>query len=76
MGIKDTKRIYRSSDLASVESMIFAAAGVTEGTLMRGVRFFGDGIRTSSLIMQTHPHRVRFIDSIHVDSRADVKVRF
>jgi fructose-1,6-bisphosphatase/sedoheptulose 1,7-bisphosphatase-like protein len=56
--------------------MIFAAAGVTEGTLMRGVRFFGDGIRTSSLIMQTHPHRVRFIDSIHVDSRADVKVRF
>ena len=76
MGIKDTKRIYRSADLASGESMIFAAAGVTEGTLMRGVRFFGDGIRTSSLIMQTHPHRVRFIDSIHVDSRTDVKVRF
>jgi fructose-1,6-bisphosphatase class II len=76
MGIKDTKRIYRSSDLASRESMIFAAAGVTEGTLMRGVRFFGDGIRTSALIMQTHPHRVRFIDSIHVDSRTDVKVRF
>jgi fructose-1,6-bisphosphatase/sedoheptulose 1,7-bisphosphatase-like protein len=76
MGIKDTKRIYRSSDLASGESMIFAAAGVTEGTLMRGVRFFGDGIRTSSVIMQTHPHRVRFIDSIHVDSRPDVKVRF
>jgi fructose-1,6-bisphosphatase/sedoheptulose 1,7-bisphosphatase-like protein len=76
MGIKDTKRIYRSADLASGESMIFAAAGVTEGTLMRGVRFFGDGIRTSSVIMQTHPHRVRFIDSIHVDSRPDVKVRF
>jgi fructose-1,6-bisphosphatase II / sedoheptulose-1,7-bisphosphatase len=76
MGVKDTKKIYRSSDLASGESIIFAASGVTDGTLMRGVRFFGDGIRTSSLVMQTHPHRVRFIDSIHVDPRPDVKVRF
>jgi fructose-1,6-bisphosphatase class II len=76
MGIKDTKRVYRSADLACGESIIFAASGVTDGTLMRGVRFFGDGIRTSSLIMQTHPHQVRFIDSIHVDSRPDVKIRF
>jgi fructose-1,6-bisphosphatase class II len=76
MGIKDTKRLYRAADLARGESIIFAAAGVTDGTLMRGVRFFGDGIRTSSLIMQTHPHQVRFVDSIHVDSRPDVKIRF
>ena len=33
---------------------------------MKGVRFFGDGMRTTSLVMQTHPHRIRFIDSIHV----------
>ena len=76
MGIRDLKRVYRSADLASAESIIFAASGVTDGDLMRGVRFFGDGVRTSSLIMQTHPHRVRFIDSIHVDARSDVKVRF
>jgi fructose-1,6-bisphosphatase/sedoheptulose 1,7-bisphosphatase-like protein len=76
MGIRDTKRVYRSKDLASGDSIIFAASGVTDGTLMRGVRFFGDGIRTSSLVMQTSPHRVRFIDSIHVDPRPDVKVRF
>ena len=76
MGIRDPKRIYRARDLASAESIIFAASGVTDGTLMRGVRFFGDGIRTSSLVMQTTPHRVRFIDSIHVDFRPDVKVRF
>ena len=76
MGIKDLKRVYRSKDLASGESIIFAASGVTDGVLMRGVRFFGDGIRTSSLVMQTTPHRVRFIDSIHVDPRTDVKVRF
>ena len=56
--------------------MIFAATGVTDGTLMRGVRFFGDGVRTSSVIMQNEPHRIRFIDSIHVASAADVKIRF
>lgn len=76
MGIRDTKRIYRSADLAPGQSLIFAATGVTEGSLMKGVRFFGDGIRTESLIMQTAPRQVRFIDSIHVDDRDDVKIRF
>src|SRR3712207_7063387 len=54
--------LFRSSG----RDIIFAAAGVTDGDLMKGVRFFGDGIRTSSLIMQTNPHRIRFIDSIQV----------
>src|SRR4051794_1730021 len=76
MGITDFKRIYRSRDLAPGESIIFAATGVTDGTLMRGVRFFGDGTRTSSVIMQNQPHRIRFIDSIHVPENADVKIRF
>src|SRR5215217_7235759 len=65
MGIKDFKRVYRSKDLASGHNIVFAATGVTEGTLMKGVRFFGDGIRTTSLVMQTQPQRIRFIDSIH-----------
>jgi len=76
MGITDFKKIYRSKDLASGERLIFAATGVTDGTLMRGVRFFGDGTRTTSLIMQTHPHQIRFIDSIQVDTVGDVKIRF
>ena len=77
MGITDFKKIYRSKDLASGERLMFAATGVTDGTLMRGVRFFGDGIRTTSLIMQTHPHQIRFIDSIMVDpTKKDVKIRF
>jgi fructose-1,6-bisphosphatase II len=78
MGITDFKKIYRSKDLASGQNIIFAATGVTEGTLMKGVRFFGDGIRTTSLVMQTHPHRIRFIDSIHVQQGKDgsAKIRF
>jgi fructose-1,6-bisphosphatase/sedoheptulose 1,7-bisphosphatase-like protein len=76
MGITDFRKVYRAKDLAPGRSIIFAATGVTDGTLMRGVRFFGDGIRTSSLIMQNNPHRIRFIDSIHVATDRDVKIRF
>src|SRR2546426_5523818 len=76
MGITDFKKVYRSKDLAPGERIIFAATGVTDGTLMRGVRFFGDGTRTSSVIMQNDPHQIRFIDSIHVAPATDVKIRF
>ena len=76
MGISDFKKVYTSKDLAPGNSIIFAATGVTDGTLMKGVRFFGDGIRTSSVIMQNDPHRIRFIDSIHVAPATDVRIRF
>jgi fructose-1,6-bisphosphatase class II len=76
MGISDFKRIYKSKDLAPGNDIIFAATGVTDGTMMKGVRFFGDGVRTSSVIMQNNPHRIRFIDSIHVTAKKDVKIRF
>jgi len=76
MGIKDKNRIYTSKDLAPGKHIIFAATGVTEGSLMKGVRFFGEGTRTSSLIMTLHTGKVRFVDSIHLAKRPDVKVRF
>jgi fructose-1,6-bisphosphatase class II len=76
MGITDLRRVYSARDLASGESIIFAATGVTDGTLMKGVRFFGDGTRTSSLVMQSTPARVRFVDTIHVKRSAHVRVRF
>jgi fructose-1,6-bisphosphatase II len=71
MGITDFKRVYRSKDLASGQNIVFAATGVTDGAIMKGVRFFGDGVRTTSLVMQTHPHRIRFIDSIDVKPGKD-----
>jgi fructose-1,6-bisphosphatase class II len=76
MGIDDVRRVYRATDLASGSKIIFAATGVTDGPLMKGVRFFGDGIRTSSLVMQTAPHLIRFIDSIYVQDGQDVRIRF
>ena len=76
MGIRDKGRIYEAQDLAPGNQMIFAASGVTDGSLMRGVRFFGEGIRTSSVIMTLKTGKVRFVDSIHLEKGADVKVRF
>ena len=76
MGITDIRKIYRAQDLASGSSITFAATGVTDGTLMKGVRFFGDGIRTSSVVMQSSPPLVRFIDTIHVEQSRMVRVRF
>jgi len=72
----DPHKVYTSKDLASGDGIIFAATGVTDGTLMRGVRFFGDGTRTSSIVMQSDPPRIRFIDTIHVEQQRMVRIRF
>src|ERR1700735_1417617 len=66
MGIKDSKRVYDTNDLAPGNKIIFAATGVTDGNLLRGVRFFGEGIRTHSLILTLDSRQVRFIDTVHL----------
>jgi fructose-1,6-bisphosphatase class II len=76
MGITDVKRIYGTADLAPGKEIIFAATGVTEGSFLKGVRFFGDGTRTHSLVMTLSSRQVRFIDSVYLSRRPDVKVRF
>ena len=76
MGIRDKDRIYRAEDLAPGDQLIFAATGVTDGALLKGVRFFGEGTRTSSIVLTLMTGKVRFIDSIHLAKKADVKVRF
>ena len=65
MGITDLEKVYRTEDLVPAKDVIFAAAGVTDGVLLKGARFFGDGIRTHCLVMTTVPRMVRFIDTIH-----------
>ncbi|MBV9339755.1 MAG: fructose-bisphosphatase class II, partial [Acidobacteria bacterium] len=76
MGIRDKQKVYRAEDLAPGTQLIFAATGVTDGALLRGVRFFGDGVRTSSVVMTLMTGKVRFIDSIHLTKNPEIKVRF
>jgi fructose-1,6-bisphosphatase II len=76
MGIRDPKRVYDTDELAPGKRIIFAATGVTDGNLLRGVRFFGEGTRTQSLILTLESRQVRFVDTVHLEKRPDVKVRF
>ena len=76
MGISDPTRVYDTNELAPGKKIIFAATGVTDGTILRGVRFFGTGKRTQSLIMTTETRHVRFIDTVHVEGGPDSFVRF
>jgi fructose-1,6-bisphosphatase class II len=76
MGIKDPTRVYDTNELAPGKRIIFAACGVTDGTILRGVRFFGAGKRTQSLIMTTETMHVRFVDTVHVEGGPDSFVRF
>lgn len=75
MGIHDPKRIYTADELAPGKNIVFSATGVTDGPLLKGVRFFGDGIRTSSLVMKRSNGKVRFIETIHVRKGPEAKVR-
>ncbi len=76
MGISDPNQIYSTRELARGQHLIFAACGVTDGNLLRGVRFTGDGAHTQAVVMTSTPACVRFIDTTHLDNRPDVKVRF
>jgi len=69
MGIGDPHRIYKAEDLAPGERIIFAACGVTTGALLNGVRFFGDGCRTHSIVMTLASNKVRFLDTVHMDRK-------
>jgi fructose-1,6-bisphosphatase class II len=76
MGISDPDKVYDTNDLAPGKRIIFAATGVTDGALLRGVRFFGAGKRTHSLVMTTESKHIRFVDTVHVEGGPDAVIRF
>ncbi len=72
MNIHDPDKVYDAHELACGETVLFAACGITTGTLMKGVRFFAGGARTQSLVISTQSNTARFVDTIH---RFDAKPR-
>jgi fructose-1,6-bisphosphatase II len=69
MGHGDEDRVYTTEELASGDNLVFAATGVTTGDLLQGVRFFGGGARTHSVIMAYQTKQIRFIDTVHMFDR-------
>jgi fructose-1,6-bisphosphatase class II len=76
MGFNDSGKIYETAELASGNDIIFCATGVTDGDLLRGVRFFGGGIRTSSLFMSLKTNTIRFVDTIFREEGSKLAVSF
>jgi fructose-1,6-bisphosphatase/sedoheptulose 1,7-bisphosphatase-like protein len=64
MGIPDLNRVFSIDELASGDVM-FAATGVTDGFLLRGVRLLGDGAETSSVVMRSRSGTTRLIRARH-----------
>ncbi len=61
----DLDRILSTEDLVSGENVFFCATGVTDGDLLRGVRYYGGGASTQSIVMRSKSGTVRMIDAYH-----------
>jgi fructose-1,6-bisphosphatase II / sedoheptulose-1,7-bisphosphatase len=64
MGIADPNRKYQTNELASGD-VLFAATGVTDGSLLSGVRFRKNSVRTSTVVMRSWSQTVRWITAEH-----------
>jgi fructose-1,6-bisphosphatase II len=67
--VTDEEHVLATDDLAPGQDLVFAATGVTSGDLLDGVRFFGGGARTNSLVMAYRSKEVRFLDTVHMFDR-------
>lgn len=69
----DLNRVLHTNDLVCCGNVFFAATGITDGELLKGVRYFGGGAHTSSVVMRSKSGTIRYIESMH---RWDKLMRF
>ena len=65
MGIDDPNKVLTLDDLVKGDDCIFSETAITDCALLKGVRYFGDGARTSTLVLRYKTGTVRFVDTIH-----------
>ncbi len=75
MGITDIHKVLTIDDLVKGEDVFFAATAITQGDLLDGVRYFGDGARTHSIVMRYKTGTVRFVDAIHKFERKSMAIK-
>jgi fructose-1,6-bisphosphatase II len=61
----DLDRVLTTHDLVGGDDVFFAATGITDGELVRGVRYYADSVRTDSIVMRSKSGTIRVIDSLH-----------
>ena len=68
LGLKDSESVIEfliSSNAWRISSIMFCATGVTDGSMLKGVKFFGGGAKTHSLVMRSNTGTIRFIETVH-----------
>ncbi len=61
----DLQRVLTADDLVRGDNIFFAATGITDGEILRGVRYTGEGARTHSIVMRSRSGTIRFIEAYH-----------
>ncbi|SFM23705.1 class II fructose-bisphosphatase [Pelosinus propionicus] len=75
MGISDVHKVLTLDDLVKGDDAFFAATAITQGDLLNGVRYFGGGARTHSIVMRYKTGTVRFVDAIHKFERKSMAIK-
>jgi len=75
MGITDVHKVLTIDDLVKGDDAFFAATAITQGDLLNGVRYFGGGARTHSIVMRYKTGTVRFVDAIHKFERKSMAIK-
>jgi fructose-1,6-bisphosphatase II len=65
----DLDRVLTTDDLVSGDHVFFCATGITDGDLLRGVRYHGSGCTTESIVMRSRSGTVRMIEGYHRRSK-------
>lgn len=68
----DIERVLTTEDLVRGEDVFFAATGITDGELLKGVHYFGDGATTQSIVMRSRTGTIRKVDATHRPSKLDL----
>ena len=76
MGIVDVNKVLTIDDLVTGDDVMFAATAITECELLRGVQYFGEGVRTHSISIRFKSGTVRFVDAVHSYDRKPFSIKY
>ena len=71
----DLDRVLTTNDLVTSDNCYFAATGITDGDLLRGVRYKNNRIHTQSIVMRSKSGTIRFVDGEHQADKWDAYTR-
>ena len=61
----DLEQVLTTDDLVGGDNCFFAGTGITDGDLLRGVRYYADSVQTESIVMRSKSGTIRLVDSLH-----------